>query len=93
MSTVRRPGPVHWIQAKKARQHLDEAETGRIVQLDGDLLTVRIAGELRQYWVHDAERLSWLIERYGSLVLVQERWSLLRSNRSLVGIAPAGPLI
>lgn len=80
------PRPLHWIQAKKAIEHLDEAETGRIVRLDGDLLTVRVAGELRHYRVHDPERLIRVIEQNGRRVLVQERWSLLRLRKSLFAI-------
>ena len=86
----RGPRPVHWIQAKHAREHLDEAEPGRIVRLDGDLLTVRISGQLRRYQVHDSDRLVRQIEQHGRRVLVQERWSLLRLNKSLFSIAPAG---
>ena len=81
------PRPVHWIQAKKAREHLGGAEPGRIVRLDGDLLTVRIAGELRHYLVDDPVRLAHVIERHGRRVLVQERWSLLRLRNSLFAIA------
>ena len=88
-SKRRRPRPVHWIQAKHAREHLDEAERGRLVRLDGDLLTVRVSGQLRHYLVHDPDRLVRLIERHGRRVLVQERWSLLRLNRTLLGITPA----
>ena len=51
------PRPVHCIQAKKARENLDEAEPERIVRLDEDLLTVPITGELRRYQVHDPDRL------------------------------------
>lgn len=90
MSPGRGPGPVHWVQAKKAREHLDEAEAGRIVRLDGDLLTMRISGQLRRYQVHDADRLVRVIGQHGRRVLVQERWSLLRLNKSLFSIAPAG---
>ena len=90
MSTVRRPGPVHWIQAKKARQHLDEAETGRIVRFDGDLLTVRISGELRRYKVHDPNRLVRVVEQHGRRVLVQERWLLLRLRNALVSVRRVG---
>ena len=89
-SERRGPRPVHWIQAKYAREHLDEAERGRIVRLDGDLLTVRISGQLRHYQVHDPERLVRLIEQHGRRVLVQERWSLLRLRNCLIAIRPNG---
>ncbi len=82
-----RPGPVHWIQAKHAREDIDEAERGRIVRLNGDLLTVRVSGQLRHYQVRDPELLVRLIERHGRRVLVQECWSLLRLRNSLVTVA------
>ena len=88
MPPGRRPGPVHWIQAKHAREDIHEAEPGRIVRLDGDLLTVRIAGEPRHYLVDDPDRLIHVIERHGRRVLVQERWSLLRLRNSLFAITP-----
>lgn len=87
MTDGRSPGPVHWIQAKKAREHLDEAERGRIVRLDGDLLTARVAGELRRYQVHEPDRLVRQIEQHGRRVLVQERWSLLRLHDSLISVS------
>lgn len=84
------PRPVHWIQAKKAIEHLNEAEPGRILQLHGGLLTVRILGEQRCYLVNDPTRLARLIEQHGRRVLVQERWSLLRLRNRLFSIAPPG---
>lgn len=86
MSPRRGPAPVHWIQAKKSSEHLDEAEPGRILRLDDDLLTVRMSGELRYYRVHDPDRLVRVIGQHGRRVLVQERWSLLRLNKSLFSV-------
>lgn len=83
MPPRRGPAPVHWIQAKKAREDLEHAEPGRITRLDGDLLTVRVSGELRRYQGHDLARLAQLVDRRGSRVLVQERWSLLRHGVTL----------
>ena len=88
MPPGQRPGPVHWIQARLAREDIDQAEPGRIARLDGHLLTVRIAGELRHYLVDDPDRLTRVIERHGRRVLVQERWSLLRLRNTLFAIAP-----
>lgn len=91
MSTGRRPGPVHWVQAKKARQHLHEAERGRIVELDGNLLTVALAGQRRHYQIHDRDRVGELIKRHGQRVLIQERWSLLRLGNYLIAIRSKEP--
>ena len=88
MPPRQRPGPVHWIQTKHAREDIDQAEPGRIVRLDGDVLTVRISGELRRYLVDEPDRLIHEIERHGRRVLVQERWSLLRLRNSLFAITP-----
>ena len=90
MPPGQRPGPVHWIQARHAREHLDEAERGRIVRLDEHLLTVRIAGKLRHYLVDDPDRLTQSIEQHGRRVLVQEPRSLLRLRKALFAIGPAG---
>ena len=85
-----RPSPVHWIQARLAREDIDNAERGRIVRLDGDLLTVRVDGQLRGYQVHGPERLARILERSGRRVLVQERWSLLRLGVALISIRRSG---
>lgn len=90
MPPKRGPGPVHWIQAKHGAEHLDEAEPGRIVRLDGDLLTVRVSGELRRYLVDDPDRLAQAIRQHGRRVLVQEPWSLLRLRQTLFAITPPG---
>ena len=80
------PRQVHWIQAKKAREHLHDAEPGRIAQLNGNLLEVMVAGQRRNYQIIDPDGLAGLIDRNGQRVLVQERWSVLRLGNFLVAI-------
>ena len=85
-SERRGPRPVHWIQAKYAREDIDEAERGRVVQLGGDRIAVWITGQLRHYQVHDSDRLIRLVEEHGRRVHVQEHWGLLRIGNALVSI-------
>jgi hypothetical protein len=97
--TKPRPGPperppqgVHWIQAKKAAEDLDQATRGRLVSLHGTRVTLLVQHERREYVVRDPEWLEWLVERYGTRIRLQERWGVLRIQdswcREEVHVAP-----
>jgi hypothetical protein len=79
---------VHWIQAKKAAEDLDQASRGRLVSLDGTRVTLLVDHERREYLVRDPEWLEWAVESYGTRIRLQERWGVLRIRNYLIGLAP-----
>ena len=68
---------VHYIQSRISLEELGVVERGRVEAI-GDLVSVRVEGELRRYWNHDLARFARAIERFGPDVAIQERWSMLR---------------
>lgn len=81
---------VHWIQAKKAAETLQEAEGGRIVDIDQRGIFVEVDGELRKYGTRDKPRVAALVERCGPKVRIQHRWAVMHISNHLVSIR--GPL-
>ena len=83
---------MHWIRAKKAAEYRHEAETGRIVSMDGDFLTLVVEGKRRVYRVSDPAWVSEQVARYGRQVEVQEPWSVIRIRKVLIRVGRASQL-
>ena len=68
---------VHYIQSRISLEEPGLVERGRVEAI-GELISVRVGGELRRYWNHDLTRFARAIELFGPDVTLQERWSLLK---------------
>ena len=68
---------LHWLPFKHS---LDEPhQSGRLVAVEGRMLTVRYLSSSTTYWHHEPERLVDIVGIGGS-VAVCERWSVLRGG-------------
>ena len=80
-----KPGhEVHWIQGlRSAEDDENRPLPGRLLEVDdAGRVVVEVAGDRIEFWNHEPARLMTLVDRNEGAILVQERWSLLKTRSS-----------
>jgi hypothetical protein len=83
---------VHWIQALHTAnkpEHIALRRCGHVVRIHVDVVTVDFGATIKGYRNHDIARLHALIAAYGTAVVVNEAYSIMRVGRTwCVSLAP-----
>jgi len=69
---------VHWIQGIHSRDTPRSPRTGHITGIERGVITVDFGGQFVRYRNHHVRKLRAYVKTYGTAVIVDEGWSVLR---------------